>query len=46
MAKKKLSAKMVNELSAKSGFSPAFIYTVLSFGFIGAYDFFNNVKIK
>lgn len=44
MAKKKISAKKVNELSKKSGFSGAFIYWALSLGIIGGYEFFENVK--
>lgn len=44
MAKIKISAKKVRELSEKSGFSAAFIHMALSFGIIGGYEFFNNVK--
>jgi hypothetical protein len=44
MAKIKITAKKVNELSKKSGFSASFIYMVFRTGIIGAYDFFNNAK--
>lgn len=44
MAKKKVTAKMVNDLSKKSGFSASFIYMAFQMGIINAYDFFNNVK--
>lgn len=42
--KVKITAKKVNELSKKSGFSASFIWTALSMGIIGAYEFFSNVK--
>jgi tryptophan synthase alpha subunit len=44
MAKIKISAKKINELSRKSGFSASFIYMALSFGITGAYAFFSTVK--
>lgn len=44
MAKKKLTKKMVKKLSQESGFSEAMIFTALSFGVIGAYEFFANYK--
>lgn len=43
---KKITAKEVNRLSKKSGFSASFIFMAFQMGIMGAYEFFNNAKKK